>query len=168
MSEEAAFTFLPLGGIIQEFRVNGQNLVLGFNTQEQYLKHNTPHFGATIGRVANRIQNGVITHLNGREYTLFKNDGPNSLHGGERGWGQRVFDGPHTVKRDGRDALLFRYRSFDGEEGYPGTVELRVWYMASKEDVNGAQPKTVLTAEYEVKFIGLECQETVVNLTNHR
>lgn len=168
MAEEASFTFLPLGAIIQEFRVNGHNLVLGFKTQEQYAKHNTPHYGATIGRVANRIQNGVIKDLNGREYSFAKNNGPNSLHGGEKGWGQRIFDGPHTVKREGRDALLFRYQSLDGEEGYPGTVELRVWYMASKEDVNGEQPKTVLTVEYEVEFIGTECEETVVNLTNHR
>lgn len=168
MAEEAEFTFLPLGAIIQEFRVNGQNLVLGFNTQEQYVNHNTPYFGATIGRVANRIQNGVVSNLNGHEYSFVKNNGPNSLHGGEKGWNQQVFVGPQTVKRDGRDALLFRYRSPDGEEGYPGTVEVRVWYMASKEEIDGAEPKTVLTAEYEVEFIGQECQETVVNLTNHR
>lgn len=168
MAEESAFTFLPLGAIIQEFRINGQNLVLGFNTQDQYVKHNTPYFGATIGRVANRIQNGVISNLNGEECSFVKNDGPNSLHGGEKGWNQQVFAGPQTVKRDGRDALLFRYRSPDEEEGYPGTVEVRVWYIASKEDVDGAEPKTVLTAEYEVEFIGQECEETVVNLTNHR
>lgn len=168
MAEEASFTFLPLGAIIQEFRVNGNNITLGFNTQEQYTKYNTPHFGATIGRVANRIQDAVIKDLNGREYTFVKNDGPNTIHGGQTGWGQRVFDGPHTVKRDGRDALLFKYVSPDGEEGFPGTVELRVWYTASKEDVNGPNPRTVLTAEYEVEFVGDECDETVVNLTNHR
>lgn len=168
MSQEAAFSFLPLGAIIQEFRIADQNIVLGFSTQEQYDKYNTPHFGATIGRVANRIQGAVIHSLNDRDYSLPKNNGHNSIHGGEKGWGQRVFDGPHTVKRDGKDALLFKYLSRDGEEGYPGTVELRVWYAAGKEDVNGANPKTVLTAEYEIEFVGDECEETVVNLTNHR
>ncbi|CAI7668190.1 unnamed protein product [Penicillium bialowiezense] len=163
MAEQAAFTFLPLGAIIQEFRVGDRNIVLGFPTQEDYVQHNTPHFGATIGRVANRIKDGIITNLNGQPVRLTQNNGPNALHGGEKGWGKRVFDGPHTVKRHGRDALLFKYLHADGEEGYPGTVEVRVWYTASKE----GEAKTVLTAEYEVEFVGEECDETVVNLTNH-
>lgn len=162
--EQAEFTFLPLGAIIQEFRVGGKNIVLGFPTQDHYVKYNTPHYGATIGRVANRIKNGHIDVLNGREYQLNQNNGPNALHGGPTGWGKRVFDGPHTVQRHGRDALLFKYRCQDAEEGYPGTVEVRVWYTASKE----GEAKTVLTAEYEVEFVGDECEETVVNITNHR
>ena len=56
MSDESAFTFLPLGAIIQEFKVGGINIVQGFRTQEDYVKYNTPHFGATIGRVANRLK----------------------------------------------------------------------------------------------------------------
>lgn len=162
--EQAEFTFLPLGAIIQEFRVAGKNLVLGFPTQDHYVKYNTPHYGATIGRVANRIKDGLIQNLNGREYRLAKNNGPNALHGGEKGWGKRVFNGPQTVPRHGRDALLYTYRCVDGEEGYPGTVEVRVWYTASKE----GEAKTVLTVEYEVEFVGNECDETVVNVTNHR
>ncbi|KAJ5119600.1 Glycoside hydrolase-type carbohydrate-binding subgroup [Penicillium atrosanguineum] len=161
--EQAEFTFLPLGAIIQEFRVGGKNIVLGFPTQEHYEKYNTAHYGATIGRVANRIKNGLIQNLNGKEYQLTTNNGPNALHGGEKGWGKRVFDGPHTVKRHDRDALLFKYRHVDGEEKYPGTVEVRVWYTASKE----GDAKTVLTVEYEVEFVGDECEETVVNITNH-
>ncbi|KAJ5537960.1 hypothetical protein N7494_007439 [Penicillium frequentans] len=160
--EQAEFTFLPLGAIIQEFRVGGKNIVLGFPTQDHYIKYNTAHYGATIGRVANRIKDGLIKNLNGREYQLAKNNGPNALHGGEKGWGKRIFDGPHTVNRNGRDALLFKYLCHDAEEGYPGTIEVRVWYTASKED-----NKSVLTAEYEVEFVGDECEETVVNITNH-
>ncbi|KAJ5639818.1 uncharacterized protein N7484_007680 [Penicillium longicatenatum] len=160
--EQAEFTFLPLGAIIQEFRVGGKNIVLGFPTQDHYIKHNTAHYGATIGRVANRIKDGLIKNLNGRDYQLAKNNGPNALHGGEKGWGKRIFDGPLTVNRNGRDALLFKYLCKDGEEGYPGTVEVRVWYTASKED-----NKSVLTAEYEVEFVGDECEETIVNITNH-
>lgn len=165
---EDTFAFLPLGAIIQEFRVAGHNIVLGFPTQDQYVHHNTPHFGATIGRVANRIKDATIHNLNGRDYALPKNKDPNSLHGGFNGWGKRVFDGPHAVKRGGKDALLFKYISKDGEEGYPGTVELRVWYVAGKEDVGTQIPKTVLTVEYEVEFVGNECEETAVNVTNHR
>lgn len=165
--EQAAFTFLSLGAIIQEFRVGAKNIVLGFPTQEHYVNYNTPHFGATIGRVANRIKDGLIRDLNGREYQLARNNGLNALHGGENGWGKRIFDGPIPVERHGRDALLFKYLCEDGEEGYPGTVELRVWYTASKEDDDGVA-KTVLTVEYEVEFIGRECKETVVNITNHR
>lgn len=167
-SEESTFTFLPLGAIIQEFRVAGQNIVLGFPTQDHYVNYNTPHFGATIGRVANRLKDAVIHNINGRDYPLPKNKAPNSLHGGVNGWGKRIFDGPHAVKRDGKDALLFKYLSKDGEEGYPGTVEVRVWYVASKEDLGTPTPKTVLAVEYEVEFVGDECEETVVNITNHR
>jgi aldose 1-epimerase len=162
--QQAEFTFLPLGAIIQEFRVGNHNIVLGFPTQEQYVKYNTAHYGATIGRVANRIKDGVIKDLNGQKIELVKNNGPNALHGGPTGWGKRVFDGPHTVQRHGHDALLFKYLSPHGEEGYPGTVEVRVWYTASKE----GEATTVLTAEYEVEFVGDEVEETVVNITNHR
>jgi aldose 1-epimerase len=154
--EQAEFTFLPLGAIIQEFRVGGHNIVLGFPTQGQYVKYNTAHYGATIGRVANRIKNGVIDDLNGEKIQLAQNNGPNALHGGPTGWGKRVFDGPHTVQRHGRDALLFKYLCKHGEEGYPGTVEVRVWYTASKE----GEAITVLTAEYEVEFVGDEAEET--------
>ncbi|KAJ5594517.1 uncharacterized protein N7459_000725 [Penicillium hispanicum] len=164
--EQAEFTFLPLGAIIQEFRVGGKNIVLGFPTQDHYVKYNTPHYGATIGRVANRIKDGLIDNLNGRQYQLVQNNGPNALHGGEKGWAKRIFEGPHTVQRHGRDTLFFKYRSQDAEEGYPGTVEVRVWYTATKEDKGGVA-KTVLTAEYEVEFVGDECEETVVNITNH-
>ncbi|KAI2786707.1 hypothetical protein POX_g09095 [Penicillium oxalicum] len=161
--EQAAFTFLPLGAIIQEFRVGGQNIVLGFPTQEDYVKHNAAYYGATIGRVANRIKNGVIQDLNGKKVQLAKNNGPNSLHGGPTGWGKRVFDGPRTVQRHGQDALFFKYLSPHGEEEFPGTVEVRVWYTASKE----GEATTVLTVEYEVEFVGDEVDETVVNITNH-
>ncbi|KAJ5801399.1 uncharacterized protein N7518_003467 [Penicillium psychrosexuale] len=162
MSEQAAFNFLPLGAIIQTFSVGGKNIVLNFPTQEDYVKHNTPHYGATIGRVANRIKDGLIQELNGQKVQLVQNNGPNSLHGGENNWAKRVFDGPYTVQRNGHDAVHFKYLCRDGSEGFPGTIEVRVWYIASNEDA-----KTVLTAEYEVEFVGNECEETVVNITNH-
>ena len=166
--DTSAFTFLPLGAIIQEFRVDGHNIVQGFPTQEQYVKYNVPYFGATIGRVANRIKDGVIEDLNGKSYKFAINNGPNSLHGGEKGWDKHIWEGPTTVTRNGKATMHFKYLSKDGDEGYPGTVEARVWYAARKEEVDTSSPKTILEVEYEVEFIGDECEETVVNVTNHR
>ena len=78
-----AFTFLPLGAIIKEFKVNGINIVQGFDNAEQYKKYNGPFFGETIGRIANRVSGAKINDLNGKSYQLPVNNGPNSLHGGE-------------------------------------------------------------------------------------
>lgn len=162
-----AFTFLPLGAIIQEFLVNGVNIVQGFETAEQYKKYNGPYFGETIGRIANRVAKGKINNLNGQSYQLPVNNGPNSLHGGEQGWGKHEFEGPAKVERDGQDAVLFKYLSKDGEEGYPGTVQVSVWYVQKKEQVNGVQQE-VLYIEYEAELVGDEVEETAINMTNHR
>ncbi|KAL5121078.1 hypothetical protein ACEQ8H_000929 [Pleosporales sp. CAS-2024a] len=166
MSSSKAFTFLPLGAIIQTFTVNGKNIVQGFPTAELYKKYNTPYFGETIGRVANRISNAKINDLNGKSYPLAVNNAVNSLHGGINGWGKREFEGPSTVDRNGKEATFFHYVSKDGEEGYPGTVELRVWYVQEKEVVDGAQHE-VLYIEYEAELIGDEVNETAISVTNH-
>lgn len=156
-----AFTFLPLGAIIQEFIVDGHNIVQGFKTQEDYVQYNSPFFGATIGRVANRVKDAKLP-VNGQIYNLVANEGSNSLHGGAKGWDKRIFEGPTPVNRNGTEAVLFKYLSKDGEEGYPGTVEIRVWYSAKEED-----GKKVLDIEYEVELVGDEASETSVNVTNH-
>lgn len=156
---------MPLGALIQEFKVDGQNIVLGFPEGEPYAT--APYFGETIGRVANRIKDGTIENLNGKSLKLAQNGGRNHLHGGRKGWGKQNFTGPQPVNRNGKESVLFTYVSPDGEEGYPGTVEIRVWYSASEENEAGVK-KTVLVAEYEVEFTGTECEETVVNVTNHR
>ncbi|KAI4927449.1 hypothetical protein J4E85_005960 [Alternaria conjuncta] len=166
MSSTKAFTFLPLGAIIQKFVVNGKNIVQGFPTAELYKQHNAPFFGETIGRIANRVSKAKINDLNGKSYQLAVNNGPNSLHGGDLGWGKREFEGPTTVDRNGKEATLFKYVSKDGEEGYPGTVEVRVWYVQAKEEVDGAQQE-VLYIEYEAELIGDEVEETAINMTNH-
>ncbi|EEH49872.1 uncharacterized protein PADG_05951 [Paracoccidioides brasiliensis Pb18] len=167
--DQSAFTFLPLGGIIQEIRVAGQNIVLGFPTQEHYVRYNSSYFGATIGRTTNRLKDSVIKNLNGQTYTLTTKQGPNSLHGGKEGWDSKLFEGPKAVLRNGKEALEFKYLSLDAEEGYPGTVELRLWYTTGMEAAaeSGGRAKTVLEIEYEVEFIGNECAETVVGVTNH-
>ena len=165
MAVNAAFAFLPNGALIQEFKVGGHNIVLGFRDAEPYAT--APFFGETIGRVANRLAKGVIENLNGRTYQLDQNNGPNHLHGGAKGWGRKLFSGPDPMMRNGKESVQFTYVSPDGDEGYPGTIELRVWYSTSEEDDDGVS-KVVLVAEYEVEFIGDECEETAVNVTNHR
>jgi aldose 1-epimerase len=165
MSSSSAFKFLPTGALIQEFKVGGQNIVLGFPKAEPY--KDAPFFGETIGRVANRIKNSTIESLNGKSYNLFANNGPHSLHGGKVGWGKKAFKGPEPISKDGKESVKFTYVSPDGEEGYPGTVELRVVYTAYEDQEDGVQ-KTFLVTEYEVELVGDDADETVVNVTNHR
>ena len=158
--------FLPLGAIIHEFRVNRRNIVLNFADEAQYVEHNTPYFGETIGRVANRIAGARIESLNGKSYQLVANNGPNSLHGGESGWGKKVFEGPVEVERHGHPVLQYTYLSKDGEEGYPGAVQLRVWYSSTTEHDG---PGTKLDVEYEAELVGDDgVEETIVAVTNHR
>ncbi|KIW02918.1 uncharacterized protein PV09_05964 [Verruconis gallopava] len=159
--------FLQLGAILQKFELDGLNIVQGFPTAELYQQHNDPYFGETIGRVANRISGAKINRLNGRSYPLAANNGPNSLHGGLLGWGKRLFNGPTSVERNGKQAVHFGYISPDGEEGFPGTVQVNVFYTTSVQEQDGRQI-TVLEMEYEAELVGDEdVEETVVAMTNH-
>ena len=161
---ESAFTFLPRGASIQEFRVAGHNIVQGFPDAALYASIDHPYLGETIGRTTNRIRDAKLHNLNGRTYELSANSAGNSLHGGHEGWGKKVWNGPHAVDRGGREAVLFTYLSKHGEEGYPGTVEARVWYTTGNDQTG----RTELEMEYEVELIGDECEATVVGMTNHR
>jgi aldose 1-epimerase len=169
MAQNSNFTFLPLGAIIQSFRVGEVDIVQSFPTADLYEQYNEPYFGETIGRVANRISGAKINNLNNRSYPLAANNGPNSLHGGQVGWGKKIFEGPKEAKRNGRDSIQFKYLSVDGEEGYPGTVELSVWYTPSTEH-NDTTSVVVLEVEYEASLVndGKDTEETAVALTNHR
>lgn len=160
------FTFLTQGAILQNFIVNGHNIVQGFPDPILYEANNIPYFGETIGRTTNRIKNAILRNLNGgKTYHLAANEGSNNLHGGLKGWGKKRF----KVKTEGtkskeRETVEFSYVSNDGEEGFPGTVECRVLYKARSEE-----GKTVLEVEYEVELVGDDgCEETVVSVTNHR
>ena len=184
-----AITFLPLGALLQTFPISGLNIVQSFPTPELYRKYNIPYFGETIGKVANRIKDGKIDNLNGRSYQLAKNNGPNSLHGGEVGWGKRVWEGPKPVgldvvkgldevpfsgkgdvgKLEGGESVEFRLRDEDGTEGYPGMVEAWVWCTSGTQKIseNGKEKvATVLQMEYEAQLVG-GADETVINMTNH-
>ncbi|TVY82907.1 Bifunctional protein GAL10 [Lachnellula suecica] len=169
-SAPAPFQFLPLGAIIQAFIVGKTNIVQGFPKQSHYPQHNAPFFGETIGRIANRVKNAKIDSLNDKSYSLAANNGVNSLHGGHRGWGKRIWEGPTPVgvRSAGIDGLegesvMFKLRSEDGDEGYPGTVEASVTYTA----VETEEGVRVLGIEYQVELVGNEVEETAVNVTNH-
>jgi aldose 1-epimerase len=127
------------------------DVVLGFDSLGGYLGKE-PFFGATVGRVGNRIANARFT-LGGRTYRLAANDGPNHLHGGVRGFDKRVWDA--RVVSDGRGpAVEFTYMSRDGEEGYPGNCRVSVTYQLEGP---------ALCLRYRVTTD----RDTPVNVTNH-
>jgi aldose 1-epimerase len=108
-----------------------EDVVLGFDSLPGYLG-NSPYFGAIVGRYANRIARGQFT-LDGATYRLALNNGPNSLHGGRRGFDKVLWMGESFQAGD-TVGLRLRYTSADGEEGYPGTLAVRVTYMLTPND----------------------------------
>lgn len=163
--------FISQGAIVKELLVGpgAQNIVLGFNDVSEY-RSNPAHFGATIGRVANRLKDAKLDSLNGSVYHLAANDPPNSLHGGYKGWGLMDWAGP-TIENRGndRETVVYKYRSVHMEEGFPGTVDVSVAYTAYEEPTEEeGVVKTVLEIEYEAKLFGDEVGETAINMTNHR
>ncbi|WCJ20792.1 Galactose mutarotase-like superfamily protein [Euphorbia peplus] len=102
------------------------DVVLGYDTIKEYL-NDTTSFGATVGRVANRIGGAQFT-LNGTTYKLIANDGKNTLHGGPKGFSKVVFKVIKYVKEGDEPHIIFLYHSFDGEQGFPGHVRVIVSY----------------------------------------
>jgi aldose 1-epimerase len=153
---EYVVKIINYGGIITEILTpdrNGRmgNIVLGYDHLEQYLAPH-PHFGALIGRYANRIARAQFT-LDGVTYHLPANNGPNCLHGGNRGFDLRIWDA-EVISCEERAALKLTYISPDGEEGFPGTMTTTVTYELFMD-------KLFITYEAETD------KATVVNLTNH-
>ncbi|MFI1416636.1 aldose epimerase family protein [Streptomyces sp. NPDC020731] len=145
---------LSYGGIVQDVEVPDRdgrtgNVVLGFSDLDGYLRHPEPFLGALIGRYANRIA-GARFSLEGRDHTLAANNGPNSLHGGERGFDKRVWDAS-PVEHGLRLSLVGE----DGEEGFPGRLEVSVTYTLDERGALGIAYEAVTDAP------------THVNLTNH-
>ena len=106
-----------------------RDIVLGFDGLDGYLK-DPPYFGAVVGRYGNRIANGQFT-LDGRTYRLAKNNGPNHLHGGVKGFDKAVWEAAPSASGA---AVTFSRTSADGEEGYPGTVTAQVTYTLTDQD----------------------------------
>src|SRR6202008_4290299 len=147
---------MTYGGIILSIRVpdrKGQlaDIVLGHDTLEGYIP-NPPYFGAIIGRYANRIANGTFT-LDGKTYTLPKNDGPNTLHGGvNRTFDKVLWEG---APLKGKNGVAFTYLSKDGEEGFPGNLKITVTYILNDSNE--------LTVDYEATTD----KATPINVSQH-
>jgi aldose 1-epimerase len=144
----AAWTSL----IVPSRKSGKEDVLLGFSTLSGYTGVN-PYMGATVGRVGNRIGNGVFS-LSGVAYRLFKNDGEHSLHGGFHGFDKRVWKAEAYEERDGI-FVRFELESPDGDEGYPGKLKAAVSYGLSKANE--------LIADYQAK-VDAPCP---VNLINH-
>jgi len=131
--EVSAITY---GGIITSLRVPDRDgrmgdVVLGFDSLEPYLA-GTPYFGAIIGRYGNRIAGGRF-ELDGTTYQLATNNGANHLHGGNVGFDKVLWAG-EPFQSDSAVGVVFTYTSVDGEEGYPGTLDVRVTYTLTDDD----------------------------------
>ena len=148
---------MTYGGAVVSLKVPDRNgklgdVVLGYETLGGYLK-NSPYFGAIIGRYGNRIGKARFS-LNGKEYTLPKNNGENTLHGGLKGFDKVVWKGKEVKSRDG-GGLELTYLSKDGEEGFPGNLSVTVSYTLTNQN------------ELKIKYSARTDKTTVVNLTNH-
>src|SRR3989337_1537306 len=97
------------------------DVVVGFKTVKEYVNATEPYFGATIGRYGNRIAKGKFS-LDGKQYRLFVNNGPNTLHGGKKGYQAVVWN----AKQLNDSTLELTYLSKDDEEGFPGTLDVKV------------------------------------------
>jgi len=129
------------------------NVVLGFDNLDRYLKGH-PFFGAIAGRVANRIAGGRFA-VDGHEYTLAKNNGPNHLHGGLKGFDKQVWKSWALPCTAHEAAVEFAYLSPDGEEGYPGNLRVTVRYTLTDQN------------ELRIDYTAATDKPTPVNLTNH-
>jgi aldose 1-epimerase len=145
------------GALLTELQVPDRSgrmadVVLGFKSLREY-EGDHPYFGATIGRVGNRIAKGKF-RLNGQDYTLATNNGPNHLHGGVKGFDKRVWKA-QTVPAAGGAAVKFTYTSADMEEGYPGALTATVLYTLTNAN------------ELRLDYTATTDKPTILNLTNH-
>ena len=130
-----------------------EDLLLGFSDLNGYLAEGNPYFGCLVGRFANRINQGIFT-LDGVEYKLAQNDGPNHLHGGIKGFDKVVWESKE-IEENGCQGIQLTYFSKDGEEGYPGNLSVSVSYILTGEN------------ELKIKYEAETDKATPLNLTNH-
>ncbi len=154
-SRGASLTVLNYGAAIQSLRMPDKNgrlvdVVLGYDTAGEYAG-NDAYLGATIGRVGNRI-GGAAFSLNGKTWTLAKNDGENHLHGGLKGFDKQLWD---MTAEPEAGRVVCRRLSPDGEEGYPGSLSVTVAFTLTEDNA--------LRITYDADTD----QDTPVNLTNH-
>lgn len=132
------------------------DVVFGFDDVAGYESEGNMYFGSTVGRYANRIGKGKFT-LDGKEYQLFTNDGPNHLHGGDgRALDKVVWAGePFDNEASGERGVKFSYTSPDGEENYPGALKASVTYTLTDDN------------KIRIEYSATTDKPTVINLTNH-
>ncbi|MCQ2342704.1 MAG: galactose mutarotase [Paludibacteraceae bacterium] len=135
--------------IVPNNQGEAKDIVLGFGTMDEWLQKET-YFNAIIGRYANRIKDGRFS-LDGKDYQLPVNNGTNSLHGGVHGFNEKVWE----VVGQSLHSVSLHYRAADGEEGYPGNLDIYVTYTLTRENA--------LSIRYEAKTDA----PTIVGLTNH-
>jgi aldose 1-epimerase len=153
---------ITYGGIVTSLKApdkdgNFADVVLGFDNLDGYTRDgyvtNCPYFGALIGRYGNRIANAKFT-LNGQTYTLPANNNGNTLHGGPKGFDKMVWTGRPMETTHG-PALILTYLSMDGEEGFPGILQVTAVYTLTEDNA------------LNVEFSATTDRPTVVNLTHH-
>jgi aldose 1-epimerase len=145
------------GGLVIFMKVPDRNghfgdVVLGYDNVADYINA-TPYFGAMIGRYGNRIAKGKFT-LDGVQYKLAINNGPNALHGGLKGFDKVVWEPTILASLEG-PSLQLRYTSKDGEEGYPGTLTVKAVYTLTEDNA------------LKLEYTATTDKDTVVNLTQH-
>lgn len=145
------------GGIVVSLKVPDRqgklgDVVLGYDTLDEYVADKS-YFGAIIGRYGNRIGGGKFS-IDGVTYTLAKNNGQNTLHGGIVGFNKKLWDASDVSKGD-EPALELKYTSKDGEEGFPGNLMTTVVYTLTNKN------------ELKIEYSATTDKKTVVNLTNH-
>ena len=150
-------TILSYGAILQSLSAPDRNgksedVTLGYNDMQGYLVAPN-YFGATVGRYANRIKNGTFA-IDGKTYTLAKNNGPNALHGGLKGFDKRLWTVEKVASGDTASVTL-RYVAADGEEGYPGQLTVTATYALNEKN------------ELSVEYTATTTKPTIVNITNH-
>ena len=153
----AEATITNYGGIVVTLLMPDKSgkmadVVLGYDTLQGYIDK-TPYFGCLVGRYGNRI-GGATFALDGKTYTLAKNDGPNSLHGGVKGFDKVVWTGRPVDSKDGA-ALELTYLSKDGDEGFPGNLKVTAIYTLTNNN------------ELKLDFHATTDKPTVCNLTHH-
>jgi aldose 1-epimerase len=149
---------IAYGGEIVSLKTPDRNgrfddVVLGYDTLEAYLAEKT-YIGALIGRYGNRIAKGKFT-LNGKEYSLARNNGENHLHGGLKGFDKVVWTVGKTSTDKNGASIVLTYFSKDGEEGYPGNLTVKVVYTVTENN------------ELKIDYFATADKDTVVNLTQH-
>ena len=132
---------------------NIEDIVLGFETLEEYEK-DSPFFGAAVGRYANRIAKGKFT-LEGKEYQLVAQNKGNHLHGGLKGFDKVVWKVKSVTSNDQEAQLVLTYFSKDGEEGYPGNLDVQLTYTLKSNN------------ELDIRYEATTDQTTILNLTQH-